>query len=264
MHPNGSLQLTPSGMLISRYSSIDSSTGKSNFTLLKAYKKADQWHYTPFPLYDQIEYLVKGVIATGAGAFHASESPPSSPAPSTLLSISDIYLHGCGITPHSDDGAAVENTAIGTPVPKTTVGAPAAAAVGSTSGTSILDDDISQEISFSQVWSDFYICSSIQLIFMSYKTPAPCKHVHGDSESPSGSKSFFKQQACGVWHTQTGDSIAGMLTVIMELASAMKDGPPTPEHHTKAIALVEDDMELSNDEQAKVMVLFAQDCKMHQ
>jgi hypothetical protein len=251
-------------MLISRYSSIDSSTGESNFTLLKAYKKAAQWHHTPFLLYDQIEYLVKSVIATGTEAFHASESPPSSPAPSTLSSTLDIHLHDHDITPHSDDGAAVENTAIGTPVPKTTVGAPAAAAVGSTPGTFILDDNISQKISSSQIQSDFYLCSSVQLIFMSYKTPAPCKHVCGDSESPSGSKSSSKQQACGVWHTQTGDSIAGMLTVIMELASAMKDGPPTPEHHTKAIALVEDDMELSDDEQAKVMVLFAQDCKMHQ
>ncbi|KAJ7745907.1 hypothetical protein DFH07DRAFT_711778, partial [Mycena maculata] len=32
--------------------------------------KAARWRRTPFPLYDEILYLVDGVVATGAGAFH--------------------------------------------------------------------------------------------------------------------------------------------------------------------------------------------------
>jgi hypothetical protein len=32
--------------------------------------KASHWHKIPFPLYDDIHFLVHGVVATGAGAFH--------------------------------------------------------------------------------------------------------------------------------------------------------------------------------------------------
>ncbi|KAF8229798.1 hypothetical protein L208DRAFT_1177188, partial [Tricholoma matsutake] len=37
---------------------------------LKMNPKASCWHKTPFPLHDDIHFLVHGVIATGAGAFH--------------------------------------------------------------------------------------------------------------------------------------------------------------------------------------------------
>ncbi|KAF8056485.1 Myb/SANT-like DNA-binding domain-containing protein, partial [Lyophyllum atratum] len=37
---------------------------------LKSHKKAERWRKTPFPLYDDIHYLVSGIVATGAGAFH--------------------------------------------------------------------------------------------------------------------------------------------------------------------------------------------------
>ena len=45
----------------------------------------------------------------------------------------------------------------------------------------------------------------------------------------------------------------------MELASVMKGGPPTPERRIKAINLVDDDGEFSDNEQAHVMVLFSRD-----
>ncbi|KAJ7717640.1 hypothetical protein DFH07DRAFT_761906 [Mycena maculata] len=32
--------------------------------------KAARWRTTPFPLYNDILYLVEGIVATGAGAFH--------------------------------------------------------------------------------------------------------------------------------------------------------------------------------------------------
>lgn len=50
----------------------------------ECHRKAAQWKNTPFPLYDEMSYLVDGVVATGAGAFHAGETPRSgepSPAP---------------------------------------------------------------------------------------------------------------------------------------------------------------------------------------
>jgi hypothetical protein len=48
-----------------------------------------------------------------------------------------------------------------------------------------------------------------------------------------------------------------MSTATIKLASAMKGGPPTPEHCAKAITLLEDDGEFADDKQAQVMVLFA-------
>ncbi|KAF8222659.1 hypothetical protein L208DRAFT_1160142, partial [Tricholoma matsutake] len=39
-------------------------------TYLKMNPKASRWCKTPFLLYDDIHFLVHGVIATGAGAFH--------------------------------------------------------------------------------------------------------------------------------------------------------------------------------------------------
>ena len=47
--------------------------------LVKAHSKAWRWRDTLFPLYDQCEFLIKGVVATGAGAFHPGQTPPSSP-----------------------------------------------------------------------------------------------------------------------------------------------------------------------------------------
>ncbi|KAJ7845891.1 hypothetical protein B0H13DRAFT_1908158 [Mycena leptocephala] len=49
------------------------------------YPDAKRWRKSPFPLYKGILYLVKGIIATGAGAFHAgtiqtqAESSPTWP-----------------------------------------------------------------------------------------------------------------------------------------------------------------------------------------
>ncbi|KAJ7927106.1 hypothetical protein B0H13DRAFT_1861647 [Mycena leptocephala] len=51
----------------------------------KKYPDAKRWRKSPFPLYKGVLYLVKGIIATGAGAFHAgtiqtqAESSPTWP-----------------------------------------------------------------------------------------------------------------------------------------------------------------------------------------
>ncbi|KAJ6576148.1 hypothetical protein DFH09DRAFT_1311585 [Mycena vulgaris] len=45
-------------------------------TYLKTHSKAKRWRKTCFPLYDDILYLVDGIVAIGAGAFHAGASQP--------------------------------------------------------------------------------------------------------------------------------------------------------------------------------------------
>ncbi|KAF8344682.1 hypothetical protein F5887DRAFT_824285, partial [Amanita rubescens] len=49
---------------------------------LATHKKATRWRSTPFPLYDEVMYLVHGIVATGAGAFHPglTPEPPSTPS----------------------------------------------------------------------------------------------------------------------------------------------------------------------------------------
>ncbi|KAF5354104.1 hypothetical protein D9756_007273 [Leucocoprinus leucothites] len=59
--------------------------------LIKTFSRASYWHRHSFPCYDEMHYLIKGVVATGAGAFHPSETPVSSPvvvpsSPVTLTS----------------------------------------------------------------------------------------------------------------------------------------------------------------------------------
>jgi hypothetical protein len=59
--------------------------------ILRSYRcekkpKAKRWRKTPFPLYNDILYPVEGIVATGAGAFHAgSASQTQSTDTSTQL-----------------------------------------------------------------------------------------------------------------------------------------------------------------------------------
>ncbi|KAF8171127.1 Myb/SANT-like DNA-binding domain-containing protein [Pholiota molesta] len=43
---------------------------------IKAHPRAARWRTTAFPLYDDMHYLVHGVVATGDDAFHPGQSPP--------------------------------------------------------------------------------------------------------------------------------------------------------------------------------------------
>jgi hypothetical protein len=44
----------------------------------QTHESAKKWQKTPFPLYDDMHYLVAGIVATGAGAFHAGAVPATS------------------------------------------------------------------------------------------------------------------------------------------------------------------------------------------
>jgi len=87
---------------------------------IQAHRKAAHWRNTPFPLYDEMSYLVDGVVATGAGAFHAGETPQSSPTPQ-----------------------AYQETE---PDDSTQESAPGPSSIPSTSVGSLLDDDVAKEI----------------------------------------------------------------------------------------------------------------------
>ena len=47
-----------------------------------------RWKNTSFPLYDEMQYLVHGIVAMGAGAFHPGRTP--SPTPSDSLKTVDL------------------------------------------------------------------------------------------------------------------------------------------------------------------------------
>ncbi|KAJ7758440.1 hypothetical protein B0H14DRAFT_2252934, partial [Mycena olivaceomarginata] len=47
---------------------------------LRAHPDSKHWQTTPFPLYDDMLFLVDGIIATGAGAFHTGTPPSQSAA----------------------------------------------------------------------------------------------------------------------------------------------------------------------------------------
>ncbi|KAJ7851311.1 hypothetical protein B0H14DRAFT_2350369, partial [Mycena olivaceomarginata] len=52
---------------------------------LATHENARKWRKTRFPLYDDILIIVDGIVATGAGAFHAgvSQSQPSTASQAT-------------------------------------------------------------------------------------------------------------------------------------------------------------------------------------
>ncbi|KAJ7703618.1 hypothetical protein B0H17DRAFT_1127233 [Mycena rosella] len=70
---------------------------------IESHNKARKWRNTPFPLYDEILYLVDGIIATGAGAFHAGgatqtmqSSQSQEPTDTFLETQDDSDMSGAG------------------------------------------------------------------------------------------------------------------------------------------------------------------------
>ncbi|KAF9233541.1 Myb/SANT-like DNA-binding domain-containing protein [Melanogaster broomeanus] len=88
---------------------------KENKTTAKYYR----WRKSPFPLYDDILYLVDGIVATGATAYHAG-NPPA--ATDTALTHDDEDSHHPslnGISPSDDDDDDDEGDDEATQVTKT-------------------------------------------------------------------------------------------------------------------------------------------------
>jgi hypothetical protein len=117
-----------------------------------------------------MSYFVDGVVATGAGAFHAGETPQSSPTPQTYQET-------------EPDDSTEE------PVPDPS-------SIPSTSVSSLLDDDVTKEIEVGCFFILFIMVHGILLCLL--KTPAPSqtaskKWIRADSESPPQSS---KKQHC--------------------------------------------------------------------
>jgi len=99
---------------------------------IQCHKKAAHWRNTPFPLYDEMSYLVDGVVATGAGAFHAGETPRSSPTPDRDTEPDDST---------QDPDSSVDSTQDpDSSVPSTF------SQLSASFGTSLVDQDVAKEI----------------------------------------------------------------------------------------------------------------------
>ncbi|KAF8987594.1 hypothetical protein BDQ17DRAFT_1188348, partial [Cyathus striatus] len=46
--------------------------------IIKQFPHANYWCFHLFPIYNDMNFLVSGVVATGAGAFHSGQTPQSS------------------------------------------------------------------------------------------------------------------------------------------------------------------------------------------
>jgi hypothetical protein len=81
--------------------------------------------------------------------------------------------------------------------------------------------------------------------------------VHADSETPPPSPSQKRPQK-GRHHQRGAESLSDVAGAIIQLSQSFGNpGPSTPEHWNKAIALLEDDGDFSDNKEVKVMGLFA-------
>ncbi|KAJ7878466.1 hypothetical protein B0H13DRAFT_1892632 [Mycena leptocephala] len=108
------------GTVKGRFNAVEALVGASGFgwddglkmvtateeTILK-HPDAKRWRKSPFPLYEDVLYLVKGIIATGAGAFHAgtiqtqaeSSTSQTQPDPETQTQTQSVDGSQAPVTP---------------------------------------------------------------------------------------------------------------------------------------------------------------------
>ena len=83
-----------------------------------------------------------------------------------------------------------------------------------------------------------------------------CKRTCAPSESPSPPSSQLR----GRRHKRSADAVSDVADAIRGLSNALAESnkhPPTPERRKAAIQLLEDDGEFSDDEQVRIISLFA-------
>jgi hypothetical protein len=137
-----------------------------------------------------MSYLVDGVVATGAGAFHAGETPQSSPTPQ-----------------------AYQETE---PDDSTQESAPGPSSIPSTSVGSLLDDDVAKEIEvgcflFYLLWSteSYYVCFRLLPHLNQHQKSESVQipshlHIRQRSRAVVGIilNNLWLQQLFGTWHWQ--------------------------------------------------------------
>ncbi|KAJ6527228.1 hypothetical protein DFH09DRAFT_1328195 [Mycena vulgaris] len=169
---------------------------------------AARWRNTPFPLYDEILYLVDGIVATGAGAFH----PSARVASQTQTDTEDSQVPSGGSMGLGSQSQVLETPPCCSPrrIPARNIMTP--------------DND------------DLIGSSPIK----------PCKR--GASSSPSTTK---KKRPC---NADAATSVAAAL----ERVAASLNVVGSPEVCERVIHMMEDDGDFSDNEQAEVMALFAE------
>ncbi|KAG6875044.1 hypothetical protein C0992_005402 [Termitomyces sp. T32_za158] len=192
---------------------------------LKAHKSHERWRDTPFLLYHEVEYLVHGVVATEAAAFH----PGNSPATTEEISWSDSN-YGSPISP---------------PAPLPSISAAGSFQSVSTD-SSILQDELTQEI---------------EALADDQALPIPSKkrtHADSDTFSPSPQKLSSVKRSCRGYHNAF-NAMSEVADAILGLSKTMEVGPSTPQHRKQSMDIVTKDGKFSKSEMAHVMVLFAKD-----
>ncbi|KAJ7816476.1 hypothetical protein B0H13DRAFT_2460060 [Mycena leptocephala] len=166
--------------------------------LIRRRPSAEKWKTTPFPLYDDILYLVDGIVATGEGAFHPG-MPLSSQMDLTSQSQSTIPATPLRRSPRRRS------------------------AVGNTS-------DISPNDSSS----------------------SPVQQRRGKKRPPSSSPSTTRKPR------KRNAEAASDVAAALERVAASLHVVGSPEVSARAIQLMEDDGDFSENEGANVMMLFVE------
>jgi hypothetical protein len=82
-----------------------------SYILFQEYPSAKKWHTKPFPLFNDFLFLVSGIVAMGAGAFHASQAQLEVDTPSTPPSDPLTQIEGGDAGQENDQGGGVSDNA---------------------------------------------------------------------------------------------------------------------------------------------------------
>ncbi|KAJ7036435.1 hypothetical protein C8F04DRAFT_1258001 [Mycena alexandri] len=186
--------------------------------LLAKTPKAKHWRKTPFPLYDNILYLVEGIVATGAGAFHAGASQTSTLTQSTQsVSQSTQYDSQADPATQEDTPATPRHSSPGPEGLNLPHGSP--------------NDDL---------------------------TPSsPIRSRQKRAASPSSASVSNKKRK------RNAEDAFEMAGAIERVAMALNT-VGSPEVRKRAIRLMEDDSDFSDNEEVDVMRLFTKDTAVAQ
>jgi len=189
---------------------------------LKSHPKAARWRVAPFPLYDEMHYLVNGIVATGADVFH----PGQTPAPSEGGS-------DAGVNGPDNPGA----------IPATT-------------STTILDDSAADKIMDEDLESTTTPAStsvpSVSRKRVRADSESLSSDVSGSLKRPRGRR--HTTQATSI--SGVGDALVQMAAA---LSAGGEQG--TPLRRKKALKLVSEDGEYSSDEEDMINYLFCDDIR---
>ncbi|KAG5652135.1 hypothetical protein H0H81_006172 [Sphagnurus paluster] len=201
---------------------------------IAAHPSANRWRTTTFPLFDDIHFLVNGIVATGAGAFHPGRS--ISPTATESSSSDSVHAESLDVSATSQGSEETQS---------------------SSSSTGILHDSLSEDIMDSS--------DNPRPV-----TPAPMsraavsrKRTRADSDPPSpdtSASAMQKSKGSKRHRTQADSLLNGVAGAILQLSKSLNSGTgiPTPERCEKAIDLLTEDKAFSLEEEGDLLELFAE------